>query len=116
VTGDGAARDGGPDRRHIEQMMAVVGRAARPADDAALLLLTEDMALADQPSSDAEADGTDPVLSIAALLLDSRSRQPDEVRDVLRHEFRRWLETEGRSLLAETGADWRRASPKQPPF
>ncbi len=96
------------DASDIDDRMSAIGRAIQSdtaSDDVLLLtdVIDEESESADAgPESAADApSGREATAAIAGLLLEGNGLQSGEVSELLRAEFRDWLETEGREVLAQ---------------
>ena len=117
------ATTGDLDESDIDDRMSAIRDAIVAEEDDDILLLTEvlpDTVADGEPAPEvaavaaaweAEGDGSAaaeeaalahaPATTIAGMLLDAGALSPEEVEQLLRSEFRHWLETDGRQVLLE---------------
>ena len=96
---------GGLEPDDIDDRMSAIRHAIEPGGpELGVLLLTdvipEDEAVVPESQTLAHS-GHEAATAIAEVLLDSGHVHPDEVAEILRAEFRHWLETDGRRVLGE---------------
>ena len=100
---DGAG--GGLDPAQISGRMSAIGHAMHSGGAGEDILLLTDVIEEGGTQSEAvfEPDsGSNAASAIAEVLLDSGGNyEPADVNEILRAEFRNWLESDGREVLAE---------------
>ncbi len=98
--------EGALEPEDIDHRMSAIRHAIETdSPEQGVLLLTDVIPEDEEPEPDphtlAHSGGREAATAIAEVLLDTGHLHPDEVAEVLRLEFRRWLETDGRQVLAE---------------
>ena len=91
--------------REIDDRMSAIRQAIESDSmEQGVLLLTDEIPEGEDAEPDLQAtthSGHEAATAIAEVLLDANHLHPDEVAEILRAEFRHWLETDGRRVLAE---------------
>ena len=91
--------------REIDDRMSAIRQAIESdAPEQGVLLLTDEISEFEDAEPDLHAtthSGHEASTAIAEVLLGASHLHPDEVAEILRAEFRHWLDTDGRQVLAE---------------
>ena len=98
--------EGSLEPEDIDHRMSAIRHAIEAdSSEQEVLLLTdvipEDDDYDPEPQAPTRPGGREAATAIAEVLLDAGHLHPEEVAEILRLEFRRWLETDGRQVLAD---------------